>query len=59
MGVDWRVGVGLMSAFAARETFVSSLAVLFNIGENNDKEALRSSMITKMRDATFANGLAH
>ena len=29
MGVDWRVGVGLISAFAAREVFVSSLALIF------------------------------
>ncbi len=33
MGGDWRTGVGLLSAFAARETFVSSLAVLFGAGE--------------------------
>jgi ferrous iron transport protein B len=58
MGVDWRVGVGLMSAFAARETFVSSLAVLFNAGDTNNKEAMRSSMIEKMRDAKFADGTA-
>lgn len=29
MGGDWRTGVGLLSAFVARETFVSSVAVLF------------------------------
>jgi len=31
MGVDWRVGVALLLAFAAREVFVSSLAVVFAI----------------------------
>lgn len=36
MGADWRVGVGLITAFAARETFVSTLAMLFNITEEDD-----------------------
>jgi ferrous iron transport protein B len=33
MGGDWRTGVGLISAFAAREVFVSSLAVVFQVGD--------------------------
>ncbi len=53
LGVDWRVGVGLMSAFAARETFVSSLAVLFNITDVDDKDVMRTSLIEKMKTARF------
>jgi len=30
MGADWRIGVGLVSAFAAREVFVSALAIVFH-----------------------------
>ncbi|MGZ5279934.1 MAG: ferrous iron transporter B, partial [Pseudobdellovibrionaceae bacterium] len=39
MGVDWRVGVGLISAFAAREVFVSSMAIMFNITGEEDEVA--------------------
>jgi ferrous iron transport protein B len=56
IGADWRVGVGLISAFAARETFVSSLAVLFNSTEVEDKELVRASLIEKMRSAHFEQG---
>jgi ferrous iron transport protein B len=56
LGVDWRVGVGLISAFAARETFVSSLAVLFNVAETDDDNTLREGLISKMREAHFADG---
>ncbi|MEC8678104.1 MAG: nucleoside recognition domain-containing protein [Candidatus Margulisiibacteriota bacterium] len=33
MGVDWRVGVALILSFAAREVFVSALAVVFKLSE--------------------------
>jgi ferrous iron transport protein B len=38
LGFDWRVGIGLISSFAAREVFVSSMGVVFGVedadGEN-------------------------
>ncbi len=49
LGMDWRVGVSLISAFVAREVFVSSLAVMFRItGEEDD---IRDSIIDAMRNA--------
>lgn len=54
MGVDWRVGFSLISAFAAREVFVSSLALMFNIEDSG--EAQTQSLITAMRTATFPDG---
>lgn len=56
MGSDWRVGVGLMSAFAAREVFVSSLAVIFNVTESGDDASLQASLLQKMKQATFSDG---
>jgi ferrous iron transport protein B len=53
MGVDWRVGVGLISAFAAREVFVSSMAIVFHIEDTSDKEQLKQSLLQQMRTATF------
>lgn len=55
LGVDWRVGFGLISAFAAREAFVSALALVFNI-EGSDGEAQTQSLISTMKTAHFSDG---
>jgi ferrous iron transport protein B len=52
MGVDWRVGVGLISAFAAREVFVSTMAIVFHVAEGEGAE--QSGLLDNMRTATFA-----
>lgn len=49
LGFDWRVGIGLVTSFAAREVFVSSMAVVFSVanfesGKNADIAPLRSSL---------------
>ncbi len=36
LGFDWQIGVGLVTSFAAREVFVSSMAVIFNVDENQE-----------------------
>lgn len=51
MGVDWRVGVGLISAFAAREVFVSSLAIVFHVA--GDEDAQSEGLLQEMRTATI------
>jgi ferrous iron transport protein B len=55
MGADWRVGVGLLSAFAAREVFVSSMAIVFNVTDQ-DESSLQGSLIDAMAKATSADG---
>ena len=55
MGVDWRVGVGLISAFAAREVFVSSLAVTFNITDTNE-DTQQQSLLSQMQTAVNRHG---
>lgn len=55
MGVDWRVGVGLISAFAAREVFVATMAVSFN-ATNEDEATQSKSLMAAMRDATRSDG---
>jgi ferrous iron transport protein B len=52
MGGDWRVGLGLVSAFAAREVFVSTLAIVMNA----DPESETQSLLERMREATRADG---
>jgi len=46
LGFDWKIGVGIISAFAAREVFVSTMGVVFGVGEDVDEasEDLRSKM---------------
>lgn len=55
MGVDWRVGVGLMAAFAAREVFVSTLAVIFHTA-NEDEALQEEGLLATMREATNSQG---
>ena len=50
IGMDWRVGVSLIAAFTAREVFVSSLALIFKVTDNSDKD-FQNSMISAMRKA--------
>jgi ferrous iron transport protein B len=52
MGVDWRVGVGLISAFAAREVFVSSMAIVFHV-DSDDEQTQQQGLIDQMNTATF------
>jgi ferrous iron transport protein B len=54
MGVDWRVGVGLISAFAAREVFVSAMAIVFHV-EGEDEDSQVAGLRETMRTATFAD----
>ncbi len=49
IGMDWRIGVSLISAFVAREVFVSSLALIFRV--TGDEETLRTSILHAMRNA--------
>jgi len=51
MGMDWRVGVSLVATFAAREVFVSSLALIFRVTDND--EETNTSLLTAMQNATF------
>lgn len=56
MGGDWRTGVGLISAFAAREVFVSSLAIVFQVTDAAE-DSLQATLLEKMNQAKAPNGL--
>ena len=49
LGMDWRIGVSLISAFAAREVFVSSLALTFKV--TNETAEDQSSLLNSLRRA--------
>ena len=53
LGFDWRIGVGILGAFAAREVFVGTLGVVFDIGNADEtNEPLRETL----RAATWPDG---
>jgi ferrous iron transport protein B len=59
LGFDWKMGIGLISAFAARETIVSTLSIIYNVGntESAGKGAGASpSLIEAVRDAKRPDG---
>ena len=39
LGFDWRVGVGILGAFAAREVFVGTMGIIYSVGEDADEES--------------------
>lgn len=51
LGMDWRIGVSLISAFAAREVFVSSLALTFKV--TTEEEANQNTLLNSLRSATI------
>lgn len=48
LGFDWQIGVGLIASFAAREVFVSSMALVHNL---EDADETSSSLIDSIRNA--------
>jgi ferrous iron transport protein B len=45
LGFDWRIGIGLITSFAAREVFVSSMGVIFGVeGADDDTTPLRDAL---------------
>ena len=50
LGFDWRIGVGILGAFAAREVFVSTLGIVFGIeGADAETVTLRASLQSAQR----------
>jgi ferrous iron transport protein B len=54
LGFDWQIGIGIISSFAAREVIVSTLSVVYGMGE--DTTADDPSLLNTMRGATRSDG---
>ena len=52
LGYDWKMGIGILTSFAAREVFVGTLSTLYSL----DDEAPEGRLIEKMRLDTHPNG---
>jgi ferrous iron transport protein B len=45
LGFDWKIGVGLVGAFAAREVFVSTMGVVYGLGDaDEESDTLRATI---------------
>jgi ferrous iron transport protein B len=50
LGFDWRIDIGVLTAFAARETLVSTLAVVYGVGgAEADSAGLRNALRAQRR----------
>jgi ferrous iron transport protein B len=48
-GMDWKVGIGILGSFAAREVFVSTMAIVYNV-EDGEEEQQSVSVRQQMQD---------
>jgi ferrous iron transport protein B len=54
LGFDWKIGIALITSFAAREVFVGTMATLYSVGEDADENSLL--LRDKMQQAKKADG---
>lgn len=54
LGFDWKIGIGLLGAFAAREVFVSTMGVVYGIGDDVDEES--TTLRQKIKAETWSDG---
>ena len=53
LGYDWRIGIALVTSFAAREVFVGTMATLYSVGEDDEGALLRDKLsAAKKEDGT-------
>lgn len=65
LGYDWKIGIAVVSSFAAREVFVGTLATIYNVGNHSDEEVtIKNRMAAEVHPETgkkvfnFASGIS-
>jgi ferrous iron transport protein B len=53
LGFDWRTGIGIVASFAAREVLVSTMAIVYSVGEADETSPL---LREKLRKAKLPDG---
>jgi ferrous iron transport protein B len=56
LGFDWKIGIGVIASFAAREVFVSAMAITYEAGEIEDEEGQRMALRQRFREARRDDG---
>ncbi len=54
LGYDWKIGIALITSFAAREVFVGTMATLYSVGDEADENDM--TLREKMQAATWPDG---
>lgn len=63
LGYDWKIGIALVSSFAAREVFVGTLATIYSVG-SDDEDTIKNRMAAEVHPTrggplfTFASGIS-
>jgi ferrous iron transport protein B len=64
LGYDWKIGIALISSFAAREVFVGTLATIYSVGDTDNESTIKSKMQQEIHPETgqkvfnFATGIS-
>lgn len=49
LGYDWKIGIALITSFAAREVFVSTLATIYSVG-NDEEDTIKRRMAAEINE---------
>ena len=52
IGFNWKIGISLITSFAAREVFVGTMSTIYSVGDEDNFDQIRD----KMRKDTLTNG---
>ena len=55
LGFDWKIGIGIVASFAAREVFVSTMSTVYNVG-NDESDSSTSSLAQTLREQKRPDG---
>jgi len=64
LGYDWKIGIAVISSFAAREVFVGTLATIYSVGDTDNEDTIKNKMQAEVNPATgakifnFASGIS-
>ena len=56
LGFDWKMGIGIVASFAAREVFVSTMSTVYNIGKYEESESGIKSLAQTLQDQRRSDG---
>ncbi|MGG7035197.1 MAG: ferrous iron transport protein B [Flavobacterium sp.] len=52
LGYDWKIGVAIISSFAAREVFVGTLATIYSVGGSDNEATIKNKMAAEVNTVT-------
>ena len=64
LGYDWKIGIAVISSFAAREVFVGTLATIYSVGDSENEDTIKNKMKAETNVKTgakifnFASGIS-